>query len=277
MRRAIIFLALMAALAVLSACDNGAVTASDSRNMVAGPFDNFNLEPLAADPDKYIGSLINLTGRVIDRPSSVDGGAWRLQVQADPDESETRFYVVVSADRLDIGADDFVSFGGTLEVDPEKNRLEDAGEELPFISADDFQQIPSQNILDPTNKLLEPNVSESQFNVTVTVEKIEFAERETRVYMRIDNGTEQTVRLNDGRMKLSQGPKESGLQPDPAPDYDRLPADLPTEMSATGILTFPPASYEEGSLRLTIGASTDDYTLRFEPFELAVVWTPSAE
>ncbi len=131
--------------------------------------------------------------------------------------------------------------------------------------------------LAPTNMLLEPNVSESQFNVTVTVEKIEFAETETRVYMRIDNGTEQTVRLNDGRMKLSQGPKESGLQPDPAPDYDRLPADLPTEMSATGILTFPPASYEEGSLKLTIGASTDDYALRFEPFELAVVWTPSAE
>ncbi len=277
MRRTAVFLALIAALAVLSACANGAVTASDSNNKVAGPFNNFNLEPLATNSDQYIGSEISLTGRVIDRPSSVDGGAWRLQVQADPDESETRFFVVVTADRLDISADDFVRFDGTIEVDPEKNRLEDAGEDLPFISADDFQQIPSHDVLAPTSQLLEPKVSESQFNVTVTVEKIEFAEKETRVYMRIDNGTEQTVRLNDGRMKLSQGPGESDLQPDPAPDYDRLPSDLPTGMSATGVLTFPPASYEVGSLRLTIGASTDDYTLRFEPFELAVVWTPPAE
>ena len=277
MRQILLVLALITVLTILSGCDTGALTVGKSYNQQAEPFSNRNLGTLAADPDRYIGSRVDLTGRVTARPGGADGGAWRLQVEADTNKSETKLYVVVEADRLDIKTDDYIRFKGTLEDDPEKSRFEGAGEDLPFVRADDFRQIASHKVLAPTRRLVEPGVSESQFDVKVTVEKIEFAEEETRVYIQIDNGTEWTVRLNNNRMKLLQGAGESDLLLDPAHDYERLPADLPTGRSAAGILAFPPASYEEGSLQLTIGASTDDYTQLFEPFELAVEWTPSAD
>ncbi len=275
-RRVLLVLGLFAAVAVLSSCSRATLATGNSNNQQAEPFSNLNLGPLTADPDGYIGEQVGLTGRVVAQPGGADGGAWRVQVQADPDESETRFYVLIETDDLEISVDDYVRFKGTLDIDP-RSRFDGAGEYLPFVRADVFEQIPSYEVRAPTRNLVEPKVFDTQFEVTVAIEKIEFAAKETRVYVRIDNATERTVRVNNNRMKLFQGPRELALKLAPAPDYDRLPADLPTVMSALGILTFPPAAYDEGSLRLTIGASTDDYTVPFEPFELGVAWSPPRE
>ncbi len=274
MRRITLFCTLILTLVLLAGCGQKASSRGSNK---AQAVTNDNIESVLADPDSYVGAKADLRARVLSSPGSEDDRVWRAQIKAEPSgTSDARLYVRFKADRLDIGANEFVHVQGTIEQDPRKLEITDENLRYPFVEATHFERVAAHDILAPTLHVLEPKISDSQFGVTVTLEKIEFAAEETRAYIRIDNDTDLTSRVSELQLKITQGQREFIFEPNLATDYERLPQEVPGGAFGSGVLGFEPIDYDHGSLTVIIGAGTDDYTQAFELFELPVAWATSA-
>jgi len=148
-------------------------------------FNNNNLPLLADNPEVYIGLPVNLVGR-IDKATRIDAQSTQLSLMVDSGEQSGYQNVIVkfNGSTESLHNTTYVKISGSLQ-----NTMQTPeNDQTPYIIADKVEPIEDPwTILAPSLFTIYPGETVNQNGRIIKVEKVEFAESETRLFITLKN------------------------------------------------------------------------------------------
>ncbi len=223
-----------------------------------------NEDAFFSDPSSYKDSQIEITGKVFNWVTS----GKQFQMFYDTENSDKSLTVNVdSADGIEVG--DYIRLIGTVEGVYKGKNYFGATIESPGITAVSIEKISYIDAARPTISTKTVNKTITQNDVSITIEKIEFAEKETRVYVSVVNNSDDTFSMSDWNSIVTQNGKQYSYESNYSADYDTIQDSLRKGISDEGILTFP-ALDSNSPLTVFITGYSDNWAVDFEEFEFEV-------
>lgn len=219
-----------------------------------------------SDPDKFKDKYIKLKGQVFNVEEN--DGTYSLQVWYDVKNFEKDF--IVDTDQK-FEEDDYISIDGWITGSFTGESAVGGEVTCPRIQAVSAEETNYIDVAAPTVEEKTVNKTSSQYGVDVTIEKIEFAKDETRVYVKVKNGSKDAINLYAASdAKAIQDGKQIGLNEDVyLGDYDELQDEISVGASDTGIILFEKIDSDK-PFRLEISAYSDDYDIEFKEFTFEI-------
>ncbi|MHB8918286.1 MAG: copper amine oxidase N-terminal domain-containing protein, partial [Desulfocucumaceae bacterium] len=227
------------------------------------------------DPKSFTGYPVNLKFAVISEPVYTENytifEAWLDPAQ----EKGTTVFVLNGA--LDIEEGDFNQLTGVIGGELLLSEImigEVVYDRLIGILLDvnEIKPVTPIEVLAPVIKTVKPNKTASQNRLGITVEKVEFARQETRVFVNIKNGSRSRVIFADA--KALQGSRQYDLQEGAAVDYEDYPevqGDLLPGVETSGVIVFGPAEIGKGKMTLYFDVIFDDSNLESDPMMIELI------
>jgi hypothetical protein len=216
-----------------------------------------NYDLLVSDPDSYKGAHANIVGQVfqVQRQSDeVDFQMW-----ADPKNSDWNTVVASADPNLVVGEDDYVRVIGTVHGKYKGQNAFGADVTAPIVIADSVRRVSGLAAASPARYSL-GRATYTQYGITVTVQRIDFAPDETRALVFLTNNSNAGFSLYDSSAKLVVG----GRQYDStfsSGDYPELSSDLAPGARTSGVMVFPPVSNYHSTTVMHLEGSSDDFNL----------------
>ena len=231
-------------------------------------FTQENLDILIGDPKKYKGSGVEFTGRVFTEPEKDEKGTY-LQMFADPENSEKNMMVQVGDPKLEAKNDSYIKVKGTVLDEMTGTNAFGAVLTAPVIKADTAEVVDYITAVSPAKKTVEVNNTIEQHGLKITLEKAELAEKETRLYIKAKNDSQNNADILTYSAKLIQGSKQLEEETNFDADYPELQNEVLPGVETEGILAFSAVNPDQ-DMKFLIEGSSDDYTLEFKPYEFQV-------
>lgn len=124
------------------------------------------------------------------------------------------------------------------------------------------------DVVSPTIKEVVVGETQEQYGYAVTLDKIEFSNIETRVYLTVENNGANEFTLYDFNCIITQGNTQFETQSNYSANYDEIPSDLRPGMVSSGIITFP--VIEQADFDFFIDARSDDYSERLDEYSFNI-------
>lgn len=221
-----------------------------------------------SNPDKYKGRKIKVSGQIFSEPE-YDDTYIAFQMFADAENNEKNTVVIGLNDSLDLKSDDYViiegeimgaydgenSFGGTI------NAVQ--------IMASKIKKSNYQTVVCPAIKTKKVNETVKQYGYSITLKKVEFAEKETRLYFKINNNGTDEFNFYSFNTKILQGNNQYEEQPNYDADYEEPQNNLMVGAKTEGIITFPPLD-ENKEFKVHCDASSNNWNEDIEEFVFTV-------
>lgn len=271
----ITFIAVLVLLmAMLGACGGKTEKSPSSAdgNKTKGALKTEDYDKLYTDPKKYKGYEVELTGQIFTEPEKDDDGTY-FQMWGDPKNIEKNTLVGINDPKLDVKSGQYVKIKGVVKDEFEGENAFGATIIAPVILAESIEVVDYITAVAPTIKEIKVDQEINQHNFIITLQKIELAESQTRVYIKVQNMTDDNASFYSGSTKLVVGNKQfeeeymdsetTGL---PEPQSDLLP-NIETE----GVIIYPAIDPNEESLKLYAETYSDNYDLDFVPYVFDVV------
>jgi hypothetical protein len=234
-------------------------------------FTNENWNLALADSDSYIGSRVDLLGRVFTEPET-DSGIVSFQIFTDPENSEGNTVIAIR-ERIKVKKDDYVHIIGSILNEFKGSNAFGGSIIAPLVMAEKVDVVSREQVVAPALKIVEVNHPITQHKLTILLQKIEIAANETRVHVKVQNQAVDNARVYDNDAKLVQGSKQLDARYVSNSDYPDLPSEILTGIEAETVLVFD-AIQPSGTLRLVWdGPHTENYRLDFAPYS----WTVRVE
>lgn len=184
-RRSIILASVIAfvvvAVCVLAIVDSNSKNSSSSKLSTDTTVEAPNL---VAAPDDYIGTSIKFVGKIFKLEGSA--GDYTLQVYSNPKNSDGNI-IVFSDSNEKFAEDDFVEITGVVGSSFEGENAFGAKITAPTVNAVTIKTVPADMAIAPTLTEKTPGLQKQIGGLTVTLEKVEYAENETRIVLKYDN------------------------------------------------------------------------------------------
>ena len=228
------------------------------------PLIDEEITKMYSDPDSYKGRTVELTGKVF----NVDGSSFQMWHNPS-DNSENTVVDAADVSDLSVKSGDYVIVKGTIEGKTSGTNAFGAAIDAPEIKAESVTVSDYQTVVSPTLKTVDVNQSQEQSGVTVTLEKIEFAAGETRIYVKIDNqsGAQYTA------FEYSASVVQNGTQYEYAYNYEAsyptFPDSMQSGVSAEAVIPFPAMDSSAG-LQFSLDGYSSDYSLNIDAFTFDV-------
>lgn len=217
-----------------------------------------------SNPKNYEGKYVTITGRVFSNPEE-DEGIIAFQLWADPENNDKN--TIVGCEKnvcSDVKSDDYVKVTGYIAGEFEGENMMGGKVTAPQIKAESVEKISYADAVSPTTKSLDVNIKKSQNNVDMTVSKIEFAEKETRVYLTINNKGKSKFSFYSFNSKLTQDGKQYEEQSNYEADYPEINSEILPGIKSEGIVTFP--AIKQSDFKLIFEGYSDDYNIDFDNY-----------
>ena len=111
---------------------------------------------------------------------------------------------------------------------------------------------------------IDVNETQTQYGYSVTLQKIELAEKETRVYLKVDNQGADTFNVYSFNAKITQAGKQFEEQYNWNTEYPKIQSNLLIGNSTEGIITFP--NLNDSVFTVIIDASSDNWEEDIKPY-----------
>lgn len=224
-------------------------------------------EKLYSDPKKYKGYEVELTGQIFNEPEKDEDGTY-IQIWGDPENAEKNTIVAIKDPQLDVKTDDYVKVTGVVEDEFEGENGFGATIVAPMILAENVEVVDYITAVAPTLKEISVNKEINQHNVVVTLEKIELAKNQTRVYVKVNNNTKDNASFYSSSTKLIVGSKqlEEEYMDSETTGLPSIQSELLPEIETEGVIVYPAIDMNEKSIKLNAEASTDNYEIDFKPY-----------
>ena len=214
---------------------------------------------------KYKGYHINIKGKVF-QVMSDNGNVKGIQVWLDPDTCEQNMMIYYSND-VEVKQGDYIICSGYIDSVTEYKNAYDAKLYAPLVISSDLVKATYIDVMSPTTATITPeNLKQEKYGYSISIDKIEFAEKETRVYATIQNNGKAL--LNFGDAVIVQNGKQYNSTDNYEADYDELPYEIVKGVSCSGIIVFPAVSTND--FELTIDIHSDDYDEEMEKFTFKI-------
>lgn len=116
----------------------------------------------------------------------------------------------------------------------------------------------------PANKVIDLNQTKAQHRYSITLEKVEFAEEETRLFVKVENNGKAAFRFYDFNVVILQGTKQYEEASNYEADYPEIQSEIRKGIKEEGIIAFPAIAQED--FKIEIEAHSEDYDEDFEDF-----------
>ncbi len=224
-----------------------------------------------SDPEKYEGKYIRLSGKVFNGPDKEENYA-AYQAWHDITNAQNDFVFGLEDDSFVV--DDYVMVDGMITGVFKGENMMGGTISCPMIHADSVEKLSYMEMVVPTIKEIVPeNAVSEQNGISIKVDKVEFAEKETRIYMTETNGSADKFSMFTYDMKIIQNGQQ--IEQDVAStssfegNYAQLSSDILPNASSSGILVFP-AIDSSASFQIYAEGFSDNYELEFAPFTIDI-------
>ncbi|NCC42596.1 MAG: hypothetical protein EOM18_03215 [Clostridia bacterium] len=229
---------------------------------------------LFTSPDEYKDKYVSLTGKVFTMPEVSSDGITALQCWHDTENFSNNFIVYVNGTDTTFNSDEYIVVDGKVLGEFTGENLVGGTITASIIQADSIEIQSYIDAVVPTLYEMAINDGKSeQNNISISIEKVEFAEKETRFYVTETNNSESNFSFANYSAKVTQNGKQ--IEQDMTSmssyngNYEELPDELLPQISASGVLVFP-AMDSSASFKFYIEGYSDNYELEFQPFTIDV-------
>lgn len=209
--------------------------------------------------NNYKKKYVKLTGQVID--VKYDNKGQIITAYTDIANYTNDIIVYFEDKSVSIKQNDYISIDGYIKgADKETSK--------PYIIGKEVKTISYMDAVAPTKKSVEFDKTSSQNDVTITVQKVEFSDVETRVYVKVSNNSKDEFKFQTYSTILTQNAKQYETT------YSKTAVDVSSSILAggrsEGILVFP--KIEQSNFTLTMKGFSTNYDVDFEnfTFDLAI-------
>lgn len=150
-----------------------------------------NIDKMYLGPEDYKDHYFELTGQVYNVVGIYDGVlVFQMNEDIDNFGHNTTAYTM---EDIDLEHGDYVRIKGFVQGIEDYENVSGGTSQAVLFLCESIEKIDYIDASSPTIKSVKVNESQSQYGYKVTVQKVEFSEIETRVYVRIDNDGKSEV------------------------------------------------------------------------------------
>lgn len=267
----ILFLLLIGIIgSVSSGADSNSSSGKISSSSVTSepPLTDSEIDQLYTDPEKFKGRTVTLVGQVLFTPEKDEDGIY-FQMYADPENYERNTVVSYQGTDISIDSDNYVRITGTVHGKLDGENAFGSSVSAPIIFADSVEILSYMDAIVPTIKSVEPtDATQEQYGYSVTVTKVEFAEKETRVYLTVQNNGSSNFSLYSFNAKIIQNGKQYEEELNFLADYPEVQSDLSPGVTTEGIIAFP--AIEQADFTLAFDAYSDNWEEQFDLYSFDI-------
>lgn len=211
---------------------------------------------LFGNPNGCIGKSVDIYGQIFNEvPSDGDGTYFQMYTDVENYENDVMVYV---ADGYKVEEEKNVHVTGVVtDTYTGENML---GGEITcaVISANSIEDASYAEAYAPALKTIEPNEALTAGDVEISVDKVEFAESETRLYVTIANNGSDSADTSPYSAMIVQEGSQFEYEENYNADYELLPDTLKPGVKASGVMVFPAIEPSEFIFSMDI-FSGDEY------------------
>ena len=260
-------LMVMSMVAGCGSSEGGSSEPKKKKETVKEYVDEADYDELYTNPDKYKGKYVKISGQVFLEPER-DGDYIYFQMWEDPANSEGNTIVKASAD-VKVKSEDYIIVDGEVTGKFEGENYFGGTVTAPKIENATVEVVDYITAVAPTVKEKVVDSTQDQYGYAVTVQKIEFADNETRVYVSIANNGSSTFNCYSFNAKIVQDGKQISSESNFFAGYPEIESDLLSGASTEGIITFP-ALNPDVALDLYIDGYSNDWEEQVETYTYTV-------
>lgn len=207
---------------------------------------------------KYKGYHVNIKGKVF-QVISDNGNVKGIQIWLDPDTCEQNMMIYYNSD-AEIKQGDYIICSGYIDSVTEYKNAYDAKLYAPLVISTDLKKSTYVEVMAPTiETITTENLKQEKYGYSVTIEKIEFAKKETRVYVRVTNNGESLLYFGDAI--IVQESKQFNSTTNYEAGYEEIPYEIVKGVSSSGIIVFPAMGINDFELSIEIHSDNSDEKL----------------
>lgn len=203
---------------------------------------------------KYLGYHIEIKGQVF-QVMGDNGKTKGIQIWLDPDTCEQNLMIYYSTD-VEVKQGDYIKCTGYIDSVTKYKNAYDAELHVPLVISKDLEKATYIEVMSPTVECITlENVKQEQFGYSIAINKVEFAEKETRIYATATNNGKALMTIGDA--VIVQGGKQYNSETNHDAEYEEIPYEVVKGVTCSGIIVFPTINNED--FELTISVHSDDY------------------
>lgn len=235
----------------------------------AKPLSDSEFEKMYADPKKYKGAKVQFYAKIFVDPERDKDGTY-LQAFLDGKNSERNIIIAIQDPNIDLKVDDIIYVKGEVKDEFEGENAFGAKIAAPVILADHVEKTDYITAFAQAYKTIDINEEQNQHGYKIIVKKMELAAEETRVYVKIDNTTDEKISFYTFNARLVEGNKQYDPISNYEADYTEVQSEILPGVSSEGIILFDKLENESGQVSLILEGSSDNYELNFKPFTFEI-------
>lgn len=233
------------------------------------PLTEDEVTQMYTNPDSFKGRQVTLTGKLLGEPEKDDSGIY-FQFYGDAANYARNTIVGYKNTELSLADGDYIKVIGTVDGTFKGENMMGGKITAPKIIADSVEKVSYIDAVSPTIKSVDVNSTQNQRGYEVSLQKVEFASAETRVYLSVKNSGGSSFSVYSFNAKIMQGDKQYEEQSNYDADYQEVQSDLMPGATTSGIIAFP--AMEQSNFKIYIDGSSDNWEESIQPyaFEVAV-------
>lgn len=201
-KNALIILAILMAAFLLGSCGSGETKPAEKEYI-----EENEIDAVLSDGNSYKGKWITIAGKVFNVDK--DGDNVAIQAWYDAENANQQFIVYASSDMAgSVGNDDFIKVDGEITGTFTGENMLGGEVTAPLINAETLEVGGYDDIYAPAESTKEVGETQEQHGVSVTVEKVEYAKDEARVYLSVKNESGATASIYTFNAKAVQDGKQ---------------------------------------------------------------------
>jgi len=226
-------------------------------------FTNDNWALALSNADQYKGSPVVLMGKVFTEPE-ITGGLTCFQMWTDPENVAGNTGVCVAGQPQEITEDSYVRVTGEIVEELSGQNAFGGTVTMPGILATAVQTVTRSDVVAPAVVIVDAGSTRTQHGLTITLDKVEIAKTETRVWVTVRNGSAEKAWAYDSGALLVQGSRQFERKFTFDSDLPELPDAVLPGIEASGVIVFEAIDPSLKQARLVWdGPHTEDYFLDF--------------
>lgn len=225
-----------------------------------------DIDKMYSNPKQFKDYEVELTGIVFNEPEADEDGVY-FQMFADPINSGKNTLVGLLDTDLKVKTDDYVKVTGIVKDEFEGENAFGGVVKAPVIEATKFEVVDYVTAVAPANRTIEIKEEINQHGYHMELQKVELADEETRVYLKISNQSDVTIDFYSFNAKLIAGNKQlEENMPYLETGLPELQSEILPGVETEGVIIFPAIDQKEKKLTFHAEGSSENYDLDYKPF-----------
>ncbi len=246
---------------------SGAIEYGTYKDDVLVPLSGKEIKPMYSNPKEFEHRCVEIVGRVFTEPEYDEDGVY-LQIWGDVKNSSNSAIIYIQDRDFEVAEDDYIHIVGIVAGDFTGTNAFGGDITVPTIAARSYEVLDYKDAVAPTLKEYELNEAQTQHGYSITLQKVELAESETRVYVKVDNQGTDSFNVYSFNAKLIQNGKQFEEQSNWEADYPEVQTDLLVGNSTEGIIAFP--AIGDGAFSVMLEGRSDNWHEDFDPFTFTI-------